>query len=271
MWWWAQVTTTRTREAAKTCCAAAYGSDIAALLLGDSYHPGGLSLTRRLAGQLGLPRDAHVLDVASGPGATAMMLAGEFGLRVAGLDLSAANVALAQGRADAQGQADRVSFAVGDAELLPYPDAAFDAVVIECALCTFPNKPAAAAETARVLRNGGRLGLTDVLGDADRLPAELTTLAAHIACIAGARPMHTYADLVDAAGLRTTRTERHDAALARMIDQIEARLELVRLTARAQAEALGLDLDRAKQALAAARAAVADGVIGYGLLVADKP
>jgi hypothetical protein len=56
-----------------------------------------------------------------------------------------------------------------------------------------------------------------------------------------------------------------------MIDQIEARLELVRLTARAQAEALGLDFDRAKQALAAARAAVADGVIGYGLLVADKP
>jgi ubiquinone/menaquinone biosynthesis C-methylase UbiE len=174
MWWWAQVTTTRTREAAKACCAAAYGSDIAALLLGDSYHPGGLSLTRRLAGQLGLSRDAHVLDVASGPGASAMMLAGEFGLRVAGLDLSAANVALAQGRADAEGQADRVSFAVGDAERLPYPDAAFDAVVVECALCTFPNKPAAAAETSRVLCSGGRLGLTDVVADPDRLPAELT-------------------------------------------------------------------------------------------------
>jgi arsenite methyltransferase len=204
-------------------------------------------------------------------GASATVLAGEFGLRVAGLDLSAANVALAQGRADAQGLADRVSFAVGDAERLPYPDAAFDAVVIECALCTFPNKPAAAAETARVLRNGGRLGLTDVVAEPDRLPAEFTTLVAHIACIAGARSMHAYSDLVDAAGLRTTRTERHDAALGRMIDQIEARLELVQLTARAQAAALGLDFDRAMQALAAARAAVDDGVIGYGLLVAEKP
>jgi hypothetical protein len=271
MWWWARVTTTRTREAAEACCAAAYGSDVAALLLGDSYHPGGLTLTRRLAAQLGLPRDAHVLDVASGRGATATVLAQEFGLLVAGLDLSAANVALARGRADAEGLADRVSFAVGDAERLPYPDGAFDAVVVECSLCTFPNKPAAAAETARVLRSGGRLGLTDVVAEPDRLPQQLTTLAAHIACVAGARPMHVYADLLDAAGLRTTRTERHDAALGRMIDQIEARLELVQLTARAQAEALGLNHDRAMQALAAARAAVADGVIGYGLLVAEKP
>jgi arsenite methyltransferase len=65
--------------------------------------------------------------------------------------------------------------------------------------------------------------------------------------------------------------ERHDAAAARMVDQIEARLTVVRLTARAQAAALGLDFDRATPVLAAARAAVADGVLGYGLLVAEKP
>lgn len=256
---------------AKACCAAAYGSDAVALLLGDSYHPGGLALTRHLAGQLGLPPGSAVLDVAAGPGTTAMLLAQELGLRVEGVDLSPANVALARGAADAAGLADRVAFTVGDAERLSYPDAAFDAVVVECALCTFPDKRAAIGEIARVLRPGGRLGITDVVIEPDRLPAELTTLAARIACIADALPLDAYVHLVAAAGLHTTRTERRDDALLRMIDQIEARLTLARLTARDRLEALGIDVGAAGQAFAAARQAVADGILGYALLVAEKP
>jgi ubiquinone/menaquinone biosynthesis C-methylase UbiE len=263
--------TALTPEQIKACCAAAYGSDLAALLLGDSYHPGGLALTRRLARQLDLPPDAHVLDVAAGRGATARVLASEFGLRVSGVDLSAANVALASGTAASDGLTDRVSFQIADAERLPHPDAGFDAVVVECALCTFPDKPAAVSEIARELRKGGKLGLTDVLAETDRLSAELTTLAARVACIADALPMHAYAALVDAAGLSVTRIERHDTTIMRMIDQIEARLTLVRLTAPAQVAALGLDIDRTRATLTAARAAVADGILGYGLLVAQKP
>jgi arsenite methyltransferase len=263
--------TAPTPEEIKACCAAAYDSDLAALLLGDSYHPGGLALTRKLARQLDLPPDAHVLDVAAGRGATARVLASEFALRVSGVDLSAGNVTLARGTAAADGLTDRLSFQIADAELLPHPDASFDAAVVECALCTFPDKPAAVSEIARVLRRGGKLGLTDVHAEADRLPAELSTLAAHVACIADALPMHAYAALVDAAGLSVTRTERHDTAIMRMIDQIEARLTLARLTAPAQIEALGLDIHRAGPALAAARAAVADNILGYGLLVAEKP
>lgn len=263
--------TVPTPEETKACCAQAYGSDIVALLLGESYHPGGLTLTRRLAGQLTLPADAHVLDVASGRGTTAVLLAQGFGLHVTGVDLSAANVALARGRADAEGLGDRVTFTMGDAEHLPCPDAAFDAAVIECALCTFPNKQTAASEIARVLRPGGRLGLTDVVAEERRLPAELGTLAAHIACIADALPLGGYADLLAAAGLRVTRAERHDTALTRMIDQIEARLALVRLTDRARAGRLGLDRGRAERAMAAARTAVTDGAVGYGLLIAEKP
>jgi hypothetical protein len=59
--------------------------------------------------------------------------------------------------------------------------------------------------------------------------------------------------------------------MARMIDQIEARLKLVALTAPERATTLGLDLDRAGEVFAAARAAVADGSLGYALIVADKP
>ncbi|MEV6331976.1 methyltransferase domain-containing protein [Streptomyces sp. NPDC051909] len=254
----------------KSCCAAAYSSDVVALLLGDSYHPGGTALTRRLADGLGLTPGARVLDVASGRGTTALLLADAYGARVDGIDYAPANTALAQGAAQAAGLADRARFTTGDAERLPYPDGAFDAAVCECALCTFPDKARAAAEFARVLVPGGRLGITDVTVESARLPAELTGLGARIACIADARPLQDYAEILAAAGLRTVHTERHDQAMLRMIDQIEARLNLLRMTAAARLTAGGVDLDAAPGVLAAARAAVGDGVLGYALLIAER-
>ena len=260
-----------TPQQLKSCCAAAYGSDIVAVLLGESYHPGGLALTRHLASALDLSAGARVLDVASGRGATAILLAAEHQVRVDGVDLSAGNIARAKGAAAAAGLTARVTFRPGDAENLPYPDGWFDAVVCECAWCTFPDKPAAATQLARVLQPGGRVGITDVVADTARLPVELTTLAAWIACVADARRLDDYVLLLTDAGLTVTRAERHDPAMTRMIDQIEARLALVRLTAREQAEALGVDFNRAGPILQAARAAVAAGSLGYGLVTARRP
>ncbi|MCX4581538.1 class I SAM-dependent methyltransferase [Streptomyces sp. NBC_01481] len=260
-----------TGEELKTCCAAAYSSDIVALLLGGSYHPGGNALTRRLADALRLAPGHRVLDVASGRGTTALLLADAYGAVVDGVDYSAANTALAQGAVQAAGLADRARFTTGDAEHLPYPDAVFDAVVCECALCTFPDKTRAAAEFARVLKPGGRLGITDVTIDPARLPPELTGLGARIACIADARPLDEYAQILEAAGLRTVLTERHDTTMLRMIDQIEARLNLLRMTSLDKLTAADIDLDAAPTALGAARTAVADGVLGYALLIAESP
>jgi SAM-dependent methyltransferase len=187
------------------------------------------------------------------------------------VDLSEANVGHATGAAHSADLAGQVRFEVGDAERLGVDAGSFDAAVCECALCTFPEKPTAVGELARVLKPGGRLGITDVTADAQRLPAELTGLGARIACIADARTLHEYEALLAAAGLRVTYIERHDQAIATMVDQIEARLTVVRMTARERAELLGLDFDRAPAVLAAARAAIAEGVLGYALLVADKP
>ncbi|WP_328414951.1 MULTISPECIES: methyltransferase domain-containing protein [unclassified Micromonospora] len=256
---------------AKACCAATYGSDVAALLLDDSYHPGGLALTRRLADRLALRAGERVLDVASGRGTTALTLAAECGVDVTGVELSGANVALATGAAQSAGLGNQARFRVGDAERLPVDAQSVDAVVCECAFCTFPDKPTAASELTRVLRPGGRVGITDVTVEPDRLPPELTGMGAWIACVADARPLDEYAALLTDAGLTVTHTERHDDAIAAMIDQIEARLTVVRMTARARADALGVDFARAPAVLAAARAAVADGVLGYALLTAIKP
>ena len=107
-------------SAVKACCAAAYGNDAVALLLGDSYHPGGLTLTRRLADLLHLQPGCRVVDVACGPGTTARLLAAEYGASVDGVDLNSSTV-------DVPG----VRIHRGDAERIPLPDSGFDTAICE--------------------------------------------------------------------------------------------------------------------------------------------
>jgi SAM-dependent methyltransferase len=146
----------------KQCCAALYESDAAKLLLGASFHPGGTRLTERLGQILNLTPQTRVLDVASGKGASALFLAARFGCEVVGIDYGGKNIEEAVRNANDMGLSERVSFRQGDAECLPFADGSFDAIVCECAFCTFPDKQAAANEFARVLRKGGRVGLSDL-------------------------------------------------------------------------------------------------------------
>lgn len=252
----------------KACCAAAYGTDLVTLLLGESYHPGGAALSRHLSDQVGLRPGMRVLDVASGIGTTALLLAGEFGLNVVGVDLGEAQVSRARARAETAGVADRVEFRIGDAELLPVADASFDAVVCECALCTFPDKPAAAAEIARALRPGGVVGLTDVWLEPDRLEAELSGLVGRVACLADARPIAEVQTIIERAGLTVTSVERHDEALVETIERITDRLRFVRML-----EVPGLeeiDIGRGIELARRALDVVAQGDAGYMLLTATK-
>ncbi|GAB3383561.1 hypothetical protein GCM10027360_66660 [Amycolatopsis echigonensis] len=242
-----------------------------ALVLGESYHPGGFALTRRLADQVRLSSGERVADIASGPGATARLLATEYDVSVDGVDLGQSTVEAATAAAGEAGLAAKVRFHLGDAERIPLPDSTFDAVVCECAFCTFPDKATAAAEFARILRPGGRVGITDVTVAAGGLPGELTTVAAWVACIADARPLADYAAILERAGLRMVHTERHDTAIARMIDEIDARLRLLRMTASARLAESRIDVEAVLRYTALARQAVADELIGYALLVAEKP
>ncbi|MDA2813192.1 methyltransferase domain-containing protein [Nocardiopsis sp. RSe5-2] len=254
----------------KSCCAAAYGTDAVALLLGEAYHPGGLALTREMAGSLRVGTGDRVLDAACGPGATARLLAAERGARVDGVDLGGTTLERARALTREAGLEDRVAFLHGDAEHLPVPDGAYDALVCECALCTFPGKRAAAAEFARVLRPGGRLGVTDVVVEGG-LPRELAGIAGWIACIADALPTAGYLELLEGAGLRVGLVERRDAALERMIDRIEARLRVLAMTAPDRLAEAGVDAGAVAPYLEAARRAVGEGRVGYALFFAEKP
>jgi SAM-dependent methyltransferase len=100
------------------CYGSPYDSPMLRALLGDELHPGGEALSRRLVQLCDVRPGARVLDVASGRGRTARLLAAEFGVEVTGVELSAQSVAAAQAEAEAAGLGGRVRFLRGDAVAL---------------------------------------------------------------------------------------------------------------------------------------------------------
>jgi arsenite methyltransferase len=247
----------------KGCCARLYESDSARWLLDDQLHPGGERLTLRLARLAGVAPGARVVDVACGSGASALLLARELGCVTVGVDLGARAIEHAR-RATPAGA--RASFLVGDAETLPFSDASFDVALSECSLCTFPDKPRAIAEMARVVRLGGTIAIADVTADPDALPAQLRTAAARVACVADAQSADAYAALLRDAGCEPLAIEPHDAELRAMADRVEARLRLARMLAPP-----GDQRERIREAAALARLAVdaiARGSLSYALITA---
>ncbi len=254
----------------KTCCAAAYQSEWAKLLLGDSFHPGGLTLTERLGARLMLTPGMRVLDVAAGRGTSAIHLAKTFGCDVVGVDYGGESIAAASQAAETAGVAHLTRFERGDAEALPLEAGQFDAVICECAFCTFPNKPAAAAEFARVLKPGGKVGLTDLTRRGD-VPQDLRGLLAWVACIADAQPLADYERYLSGAGLAVTLVEEHDDALARMVQDVRTKLMAAELLVKLKKVEMPVaDFDQAKALARSAADAVREGAFGYALLVAEK-
>src|SRR5713226_10614426 len=257
-------------ETLKQCCAKLYESDLAKILLGDFFHPGGLKLTERLGSLLPLIQQSRVLDVASGKGTTALYLAERFGCHVVGIDYGGQNIADASQLASAKGLSSLVRFEHGDAESLPFPDKSFDAIICECAYCTFPNKADAAREFARVLRPGGRVGLSD-LTRAPALPKDLDSLLAWITCIADAQPVETYADCLRSAGFELEKLELHDEALTGMVQEIRLKLLSAEVLVGLRKLALpNVDFTSAKQMAQSALSAIQQGQLGYAVLIALK-
>ncbi len=119
---------------------------------------------------------------------------------VYGLDMTDEMLDLANRNA-ADAGATNVTFLKGHIEDVPLPDASVDVVISNCVVNLSADKPAVLTEIARVLRPGGRVGLSDVVAE-DRLsPAERAERGDHVSCIAGALSTHEYLDGLRAAGL----------------------------------------------------------------------
>jgi SAM-dependent methyltransferase len=214
-----------------------------------------------------------VLDVACGTGGTSIALAKGFGCHVTGIDLGSENLERARQRAEEEGVDQLTDFIRMDAEALDLEDGHFDAVVSECALCTFTDQPRALAEVFRVLRPGGLIGITDVVVERE-LPPRARTVLFHVACISGAMPVRGYLDALEGAGFSELLHEDHSYAIGELIDKAERLVVGWRFAEQMYGVDLeaftGVSQEEAKEMLGGAREWIDNGDLGYGLLMGKK-
>lgn len=174
------------------------------------YHPGGIETTDRTIKEAGIGDGSLVLDVASGPGDTAIYLVTSLGSNVIGIDLSRKMVNYANSLVKTIDVSSQVRFLVTDAEKLPFKDNIFDAVISECSLCLVPNMLGALSEIKRVLKPGSKVVVSDVV-----LMENLSGLKDFLSyanCIAGARTLDEYIKEFKRAGftgIKTTDLSHH--------------------------------------------------------------
>ena len=144
-----------------------------------------------------------VLDLGSGGGIDVILSArrvGETG-RAFGLDMTDEMLALAQRNADQAGIPNAI-FLKGVIEQIPLPAESVDVVISNCVINLSIDKSAVLVEMARVLKPGGRIGISDVVAE-DRLsPADRSERGSYSGCIAGALSRSEYEEGLQAAGFR---------------------------------------------------------------------
>jgi arsenite methyltransferase len=142
-----------------------------------------------------------VLDLGSGGGIDVLLSARRVGPtgKAYGLDMTEEMLALARANA-AQAGATNVEFLKGQIEAIPLPAQTVDVVISNCVVNLSTDKPAVFAETFRVLKPGGRLGISDVVAEDQLSPADRAERGAWVGCIAGALSKDEYETQLAAAG-----------------------------------------------------------------------
>jgi arsenite methyltransferase len=142
-----------------------------------------------------------VLDLGSGGGIDVLLSAKRVGPsgKAYGLDMTEEMLALARRNA-AEAGATNVDFLKGQIEAIPLPAETIDVVISNCVVNLSTDKPAVFAETFRVLKPGGRIGITDVVAEDHLSPEDRAERGAWVGCIAGALTKTEYQNGLAAAG-----------------------------------------------------------------------
>jgi len=150
----------------------------------------------------------RVLDLGSGGGIDVLLSARRVGPtgRAFGLDMTDEMLALARRNA-AEAGATNVEFLKGHIEAIPLPAESIDVVISNCVVNLAADKPAVFREIARVLRPGGRIGISDIVADDALTPEQRAERGSYTGCIAGALSFGEYRRGLEAAGLTNVSIE----------------------------------------------------------------
>jgi ubiquinone/menaquinone biosynthesis C-methylase UbiE len=134
-----------------------------------------------------------VLDLGSGGGIDVLLSAKRVGPtgHVYGLDMTDEMLELARKNA-AEAEAHNVEFLKGYIEDVPLPDASVDVIISNCVINLSTDKPKVIDEMFRVLKPGGRIGVSDVVAADDLAPAQRAERGSYVGCIAGALSFAEY-------------------------------------------------------------------------------
>jgi arsenite methyltransferase len=155
-----------------------------------------------------------VLDLGSGGGIDVILSARRVGPTGTAYGLDMTDEMLALARANARDAGVRnVHFLKGLIEQIPLPADSVDVVISNCVINLSTDKPAVLAEISRVLRPGGRLGVSDIVADDSLSPEARAERGSYVGCIAGALSSGEYRAGLDAAGFEEVSVEfTHEVA-----------------------------------------------------------
>ncbi len=149
-----------------------------------------------------------MLDLGSGGGIDVLLSAKRVGPtgKVYGLDMTEEMLALAIRNRDEAG-ATNVEFLKGYIEDVPLPAGTIDVIISNCVINLSIDKPKVLRRDARVLKPGGRIGISDVVADNDLSPEERAERGSYVGCIAGALSFSEFEDGPE--GHRIRRHQHH--------------------------------------------------------------
>jgi SAM-dependent methyltransferase len=145
----------------------------------------------------------QVIDLGSGSGADVYYAATQVGVggRVVGVDFTQAQLEKAR-RLGEEGGFDGVEFREGRIESLPAEDESFDCVISNGVINLAPDKRRVFAESARVLKPGGRLAIADIVSEQQMKESIVCDADLWASCIGGAAQQDAYREAIEGAGLR---------------------------------------------------------------------